>query len=259
MSRFQDQSQDRSDVADASNFPRVNVGDAERWLSAVGGGALAVYGLKRGGLGGTLLLAVGGALVYRGYTGHCSAYAALGKSTAEPAPPEEYFERGIHVEESVIVDRPAAELYAFWKQLENLPTFMRHLKSVTKIDDRRSHWVANAPAGMTAEWDAEVINDERDALIAWRSLGGATVDNAGSVRFVPDAFGRATEVRVTMDYIPPAGRVGAVIATLFGGDPALTIREDLRRFKRALETGQTAGAASGVEGQPQVARAETSA
>jgi len=255
MSRFPDQSQDRSDAADAADFPRVNVGDSERWLSAVGGGALAVYGLKRGGLGGALLLAVGGALVYRGYTGHCSAYAALGKNTAEPAPPEEYFERGIHVEESITVNRPAAELYAFWKRLENLPTFMDHLKSVTKVDDKRSHWVANAPAGMTAEWDAEIINDERNALIAWRSLGGATVDNAGSVRFVADAGGRGTEVRVTMDYIPPAGRVGSVIATLFGEDPSQTIREDLRRFKRAMESGQAAGG----DVQSQVARAGASA
>src|SRR5436190_17069834 len=90
MSRFQDQSQEIPDAADAGSFPKVNVGDNERWLSAVGGGGLALYGLKRGGLGGALLLAVGGALAYRGYTGHCSAYAAMGKSTAEPAPPEEY-------------------------------------------------------------------------------------------------------------------------------------------------------------------------
>jgi len=249
-----DQPQNRDDLSDAGGFQQVNVGDTERWLSAVGGGALALYGLKRGGLGGAVLLAIGGALVYRGYTGHCSAYSALGMNTAEPAEPFEYFERGIHVEESITVDRPAAELYAFWKRLENLPTFMDHLKSVTKVDDKRSHWVANAPAGMSAEWDAEVINDEPNALLAWRSLGGATVDNAGSVRFVPAASGRGTEVRVTMDYIPPAGRVGAVVATLFGEDPALTIREDLRRFKRAMEAGQ----GSAIEGQPQAARAEAS-
>src|SRR5437763_1738678 len=150
MTTLQDQ-QSQSDVGDAGQtgesssgggFQHVNVGDTERWLSAVGGGALALYGLKRGGLGGALLLAAGGALVYRGYTGHCSAYAALRMNTAEPAEPREYFKRGIHVEESITVDRPAADLYAFWKQLENLPTFMDHLQSVTRIDDTRSHWVA---------------------------------------------------------------------------------------------------------------------
>jgi uncharacterized membrane protein len=224
---------------DAGNS--TNVGDTERWVSAVGGGALALFGLKRGGLGGVLLAALGGGLVYRGVTGHCSGYAALGVSTADdrpagegPAEPHAYFERGIHVEESVTVNRTPWELYDYWKNFENLPRFMAHLKDVKKIDERRSHWVAKAPAGMSAEWDAEIINDEPNALIAWRSLGGATVDNAGSVRFVPAAEG--TEVKVVLDYIPPAGRLGAAVAKLFGEEPGVQVREDLRRFKEVMES-----------------------
>ena len=224
--------------APAPSPRQVNVGDRERWFSTVGGGALALFGLTRGGLGGTLLLALGGGLIYRGYTGHCPAYGAMGMNTATdaPAPPEAYFERGIHVDESVTIDRRPWELYAFWKDFENLPGFMDHLQDVKKIDDRRSHWVAKAPAGMSVEWDAEIINDEPNALIAWRSLGGASVDNAGSVRFIPGAEGEGTQVRVVLDYIPPAGRVGAAIAKLFGEEPSRQVREDLRRLKELMQT-----------------------
>ena len=217
----------------------TNVSHTERWMSAVGGGAIALLGLKRGGLGGALLAAAGAGLVYRGVTGHCSAYAALGMNTADqsPAEPHAYFDRGIHVEESVTVNKTPWELYDFWKNFENLPRFMAHLKDVKKIDEKRSHWVAKAPAGTSAEWDAEIINDEPNALIAWRSLGGATVDNAGSVRFVPGAGG--TEVKVVLDYIPPAGRLGAMVAKLFGEEPGTTVREDLQRFKQVMETGES--------------------
>lgn len=221
----------------------VNVAVDERWLSAVGGGAVALYGLKRGGFSGTLLALVGGSLIYRGVTGHCCAYAALGINTAArtdsgPAKPREYFERGIHVAASVTVNREPAQLYAFWHKFENLPRFMEHLQSVRVIDEKRSHWVAKAPAGANVSWDAEIINDEPNALIAWRSLGGATVDNAGSVRFVPGPDGRGTQVKVVLDYIPPAGQVGAAVAKLFGEDPQTQVQEDLRRFKQLMETGE---------------------
>ena len=112
--------------------------------------------------------------------------------------------------------------------------------------EKRSHWTVKAPAGTTVEWDAEIINDEPNSLIAWRSLGNANVDNAGSVRFVPGPEGRGTEVRVVIDYIPPAGVVGKWVASLFGKNPASQIREDLRRFKRVMETGEVPT----IDGQP---------
>ena len=222
----------------------VNVSQSERAISAVAGGALALAGLKMRSLPGVLLAAVGGSLVYRGATGHCHAYEALGVNTAGdehgPAAPEDYYERGIHVDVSMTVERTPWDLYQFWRNFGNLPRFMQHLESVTVIDEKRSHWVAKAPsiAGGTVEWDAEIINDEPNSLIAWRSLENANVDNAGSVRFVPGPEGRGTEVRVVLDYIPPGGRVGKWVAKLFGEEPTQQIREDLRRFKRLMETGE---------------------
>jgi uncharacterized membrane protein len=228
----------------------VNVGSTERTWSTYGGAALLALGLAKGRLGGLGLAALGGALVYRGITGHCPMYSQLGKSTVseedEAAEPEEYFHRGIHVARAITVQKPREELYRFWRQLENLPQFMYYLERVEAIDDRRSHWVAKGPAGMRVEWDAEIINDVPNETIAWRSLGGSEVDTAGSVRFVDAPGDRGTEVHVVMDYIPPAGRLGHAIARLFGRDPNHEVGEDLRNFKRMMETGDIPT----VTGQP---------
>ena len=215
-----------------------NVGPRERQLSTIAGGALALVGLRHGGLGGLALAGLGTVVAYRGVTGHCPAYSALGVDTNDRAPkPEEYFDRGIHVEQSFTIGKPRAELFRYWRDFENLPTFMSHLESVQVIDDKRSRWTAHGPAKVNVSWEAEIINEEADALIAWRSLGGADVDNSGSVRFVDAPGDRGTEVRVVVDYIPPAGRVGKYIAMLFGEAPEQTIKEDLRNFKRLMETG----------------------
>jgi len=226
----------------------VNVGSTERWVSTIGGGAMVIAGVRARSLPGLLLAGLGGALVHRGVTGHCHGYAALGVNTAgeEGASPEQYFNRGIHVEQAMTINRSPWDLYQFWRNFDNLPRFMKHVESVKVIDERRSHWVVDGPAGKSVEWDAEIINDEPNALIAWRSLAGATVDNAGSVRFVPGPEGRGTEVRVVIDYIPPAGVVGKWVAALFGKNPESEIREDLRRFKRVMETGEVPT----TEGQP---------
>src|SRR6185503_13173900 len=144
--------------------------------------------------------------------------------------------RGVNVEEVVRINRPAYELFRYWRNFEVLPTFMNHLVAVEQLDSKHSHWVAKAPAGRTVEWDAEIINEIPDELIAWRTLAGADVTSAGSVRFRPVAGG--TEVRVRLQYEPPAGKVGATVAWLLGHDPSRTIREDLRRFKQLMETGE---------------------
>jgi uncharacterized membrane protein len=227
----------------------VNVGGVERWASALGGGALALYGLTRGNWGGVVLALIGGTLVYRGATGHCDLYQAIGINTAEtstnpiisvPA------DRGVKVEKSVTINRSPAELYTFWRNFENLPRFMNHLESVKVTSPERSHWVAKAPAGTSVEWDAEIYNEKENELIAWRSLEGSDVDNAGSVRFEPATGGRGTVVRVSLKYDPPGGIIGAAVARLFGESPAQQIDEDLRRFKQLMETGETAT----TEGQP---------
>ena len=240
-----------SEFAQSLTSSDVNVGQTERTISAVAGGALALAGLSRGTLPGLVLAALGGGLVYRGVTGHCPAYNAMGVNTIEPdtddgAAPEDYFACGIHVEQSMTIERTPWDLYSFWRNFENLAQFLHHVESVKVLDEKRSHWTVRAPAGTTVEWDAEIINDEPNSLIAWRSLANANVDNAGSVRFVPGPEGRGTEVRVVIDYIPPGGVVGKWVATLFGKNPSHQIREDLRRFKRLMETGEIPT----TEGQP---------
>lgn len=152
----------------------------------------------------------------------------------------------IHVRESITIDRPAEDIYRFWRDLESLPRIMNHIESVRDIGPGRSHWVAKAPAGMHVEWDSEVIEDRPSELIAWRSLEGADVDNVGSVRFERAPGGRGTVVKIEMDYRPPGGIIGAKIARLFGEAPEKQIAVDLHRLKQLMETGEIAT----TEGQP---------
>jgi uncharacterized membrane protein len=226
----------------------VNLGQVERWLSMVAGGMLAAWGLKRRDtIGGTAALSAA-ALLYRGTTGHCHVYEALGvnhgrrKGTGIIADQDSDTRqtlggpRGIHVEEAVTINRPIADVFRFWRNFENLPQFMEHLESVAVREEGISHWVAKGPAGMHAEWDARIINEIDNKLIAWQSLEGSRISTAGSVNF--DVTEHGTRVSVNLQYNPPAGRIGAGIARLFGEEPRQTIREDLRRFKRLLETGE---------------------
>jgi uncharacterized membrane protein len=227
-----------------------NVGQSERALSLLGGGALIVYSLMRSDAWHWAGLLAGAGLLYRGATGYCPAYGALGKSGAHeaiggdgqlsrPVPGH----GGLLVEKHVVINKTAEELYGFWHHLENLPRVMRHLQAVRETDATHSHWVASAPAGQRVERDAEIIGDEPDHLIAWRSLPGATVPNSGSVQFSPAAGGRGTQVRVLFEYEPPAGVLGAA---LFGEEPHRQVAEDMNRFKQLMETGEIAT----IEGQP---------
>jgi uncharacterized membrane protein len=144
----------------------------------------------------------------------------------------------IRTKRSITVHRPIEEVYAFWRNFENLPHFMRHLESVAVMDDSRSHWVAKAPAGKSVEWDAEMTEDRPNELIAWRSLPGADVYNAGEVRFNPAPGNRGTEVRVTLEYDPPLGKLGSKVAMLFREEPGQQVQDDLRHFKQVMETGE---------------------
>lgn len=145
--------------------------------------------------------------------------------------------RAIHTKMSVTVNKPVEEVYAFWRDFENLPRFMRHLESVRVLDERRSHWVAKAPAGATVEWDAEITEEEPDRRLAWRSLEGADVYNAGAVEFTP-APQAGTEVRVELRYSPPGGVLASKLAMLFREEPGQQVQDDLRHFKQVLETGE---------------------
>src|SRR3954447_16474280 len=127
-------------------------------------------------------------------------------------------------------------LYEAWRDVSRLPEFMDHLEAVTSTGDRRSHWVAKGPAGMTVEWDAEITEEEPGRRIAWRSVEGADVDNSGVVEFRPAPGDRGTEIHVTLEYSPPGGALGSVVAKLFGEEPAQQVSDGLRRFKQLMET-----------------------
>ena len=144
----------------------------------------------------------------------------------------------VQVAHVTTVSRPVEDVYQFWKNFENFPRFMRHLESVEVTGDRRSRWCATGPAGTRVEWDAETVRDDENEWIAWRSLEGSDVQNSGSVRFVRAPGARGTEVRVQLQYTPPAGSLGRRIAWLFGEEPDQQVHEDLHRFKQLMETGE---------------------
>jgi uncharacterized membrane protein len=146
--------------------------------------------------------------------------------------------RGVHVKEQITIGRPPEELYRFWRDFQNLPRFMEHLEAVRVIDDRRSHWTARAPGGSSVEWTAEITEDRPDERISWRSAGHADVPNSGTVRFVAAPGSRGTEVHVELRYDPPGGKLGALVAKLFGEEPGQQVHGDLRRLKQVIETGE---------------------
>ena len=227
----------------------VNVGRTERWISGVAGAALLVSSLRRKRFR-PLLLPLGLGLVRRAVTGRCEINRALGRNSAEGegrVSPVASLERGegTRIEQSVVINRPREELFQFWRRFDNLPRFMDNLESVTILDARRSRWVAKGPVGTRVEWDAEIHNEIENELIAWRSLPGADVDQAGSVNFSP-GLGGGTEVRVIMRYSAPAGRLGGAVAHILGDDPDRQVADDLRRFKQVMDTGEPASSAPGA-------------
>jgi uncharacterized membrane protein len=216
-----------------------NVNDWERVASIAAGAMLVAYGMKQRErkMGSATTTGVG--LLARGLTGFCPVNAVTGRERRRDDSREALRgSRGIRVEETISINRTPAELYRFWRNLGNLPLFMKTIERVDVIDSCRSHWVARGPAGMRVEWDAEVINEIEPELIGWRSLRGSDVASAGSVHFKPGPRG-GTELQVTMQYAPPAGKLGASVAWMMGQSPATQLREDLRQLKQILETGET--------------------
>jgi uncharacterized membrane protein len=218
-----------------------NIGGSERAFSVAAGLGLAAIGLARGRLSGLALTAMGAGLLWRGFTGRCQCYAALGLNTAAPKHNPAVgvsAQHGYKVEKTITINRRPGDLYQYWRRLENLPQVMSHLKQVQQIDTQRSHWVAEGALGKDVQWDAEIHNERENEMIAWRSLPGGDVDTAGSIHFKPSHNG-GTEVRVSMKYNPPAGKLGAQVAALFGDDLEAKLDEDLDRFKQIMETSTT--------------------
>ena len=159
--------------------------------------------------------------------------------------------RAIEAKGAITINRPVGKVFSYWHDLENLPRFMAHLESVESLGGGRSRWRVAAPARVKLAWEAEVSEERIDELIAWRSLPDAKVTNWGAVEFRPAAGRRGTEVRVRLHYDPPGRRLGATIAKLFGESPDQQVKDDLRRFKQVLETGEVVRS----EGSPEGTRA----
>lgn len=218
-----------------------NVGQTERLLSVAGGALLTYLGTKGRSPGRIALALTGGALVVRGVSGYCPLNQALGRDTAATQA------TGLHITRSVTINRPRHEVYSFWRQLENLPRFMKHLQEVRQLDPKRSHWEARLPGDVgTLDWEAEITVEEPDTRLAWHSLPGSQIENAGEVRFEDAPGDRGTELHAAISYNPPAGALSKAAASLFNEVFAQLVKEDLRRVKQLLEIGELPT----IEGQP---------
>jgi uncharacterized membrane protein len=230
-------------IWDVPHPSRPTLGELERWGSVTAAAALMVYGASRRSPAGLGLAIAAMPLAYRGIAGRWpQPLASRLHTSTEDTRAALAGERGFVVHESVRLEVPIDEVYHFWRRFENLPQFMAHLAQVTDLGNQRSHWVAKGPGGVLVEWDAEIINEVENKVIGWRSLPGADVTVAGSVNFDTVRGGASTQVSVRLQYAPPAGRVGALVSMLAGREPSQTIREDLRRLKQILETGEVARA-----------------
>jgi uncharacterized membrane protein len=227
----------------ADELEEVNVGLAERGISVTLGAALIAFAASRRKPFSSLLLAGAGAwLAHRGVTGRCALYDRLDLGTAENDD-DERLDAGAHedfsVEVAITIARPVAEVYAFWRRLENFPLFMNNIVSVTERGGGQSTWIARGPAGKAWEWESEILEDRPNELLVWRSLPGSEVHHHGAVRFQDAPAGRGTEVRVGIEFLPPGGIAGRVVARLARRLPAHQVEEDLRRLKQMMEAGET--------------------
>jgi len=212
--------------------PKVNVGALERLASIAGGAALIAYGMRRRARGGNSIAWVGSSLLLRGVSGWCALYSLLGINRSG-RPETMRGNLGVKVEREMVFEEPPEKHYTFWRDFRNLPSIMPHVESVSAYPDGRSHWKVKGPMGTTFEWDAQIINDVPNEIIAWQTDEGAMVGHAGSVRFerLP---GDATLVRVSLQYDPPGGELAHLVTEVFGADPGERIQEDLTRLKEAL-------------------------
>lgn len=213
---------------------RRNVGTRERWLSLIGGGAAVTEGIRRRGWTGSALGALGGYLLFRGMTGHCLVYRQLRVSTTHAGETGLWGQNFVRVRTTVTVQQPRDAVYRYWRNLENLPRFMRHIKRI-EVDGNRSHWVARSPIGLPMAWNAQITQDTPNERLTWRSIVGSQVDTRGEIRFRPTIDG-GTEIDVEMYYRPPGGAMSAMLARLFGGISEKMIKRDIARFKEAVES-----------------------
>lgn len=235
----------------ARRHSETNVTDIERIASGIVGGVLAVSGLSlvaRGRvLSGSALGAAGAMLALRSVTGHCPVYERAGVRDADRDTASAPWTQTLALNRSIAIHRPAMDVYAYWRDLQNLPHIIPHLERVDVLDERRSRWFARGPANTPLTWDATIISDQAGESIAWTSPEDSELTMSGSVQFtaVP-GVSADTLVRISMEYQPPAGALGGLVAKVFGRDPQRELEKGLRRFKAIMEAGE----AIGTHGQP---------
>ncbi|MFC7333933.1 SRPBCC family protein [Rhodocista pekingensis] len=222
-------------------------GDAYQMAPLLVGGLMTALGVRRGGWLGYGIALAGLGVIQQAFSGRSAIRDWVGEEwLGERSGDHE--QRAVTVSHSVTVNRPAEELFRFWRDFSNLPRFMHHLERVDVIDDRHSHWVAEGPAGLRVSWDAELTDEQENRRLAWRAVEGADVPNWGHVEFRPAPGGRGTEVQAVIRYEPPGGALGRAVARLLGREPQQQMRDDLNRFKRMMESGSdttTAGQSAG--------------
>ncbi len=240
----------------------VNVGQSERMVS-VGLGAFmlssGLHNLTRHPIKGLIRTVLGGALLYRGISGYCPVYAGMGKTQGISHTP------AINIRTGLIVNKPRNEVYSFWRKLENLPLFMKHLATVTEIDAKHSHWEAEIPGGIgKVKWNAEIVKEEENYLIGWQSVPNSMISNAGKVTFREALGGEGTELDVVITYHAPAGELGAGIAKALNPVLEKMVRQDIMNFKEYIETKHvsssnhhTRSSGSSPDSDPNILRTES--
>jgi uncharacterized membrane protein len=213
----------------------INTGTGERIASVIGGAALLYFGVQRLSLKHVLMTLTGVVLLRRGISGHCELNEAIGRNTArhEGSP--------VLVKRSITINKPRQEVYAFWRKLENLPRFMKHITEVDQLDTegKRYHWQMEAPKwGKKVDWEAEIVDEIPNERILYRTYNGSDVGQAGEISFKDGPQGEGTEMQATIKYYPPQGSIGSAIAKMLNTLIENVVHEDMRRFKYLLETGQ---------------------
>lgn len=215
-----------------SEYLQENWSPAPRLIAGAGGAAMIASGLGLRSWTGAALVLGGAALLTRS-----ASNQPLSRLFGMRASPED----GIVIQKTLHVYAELDEVYSCWRQIENFPQFMSHVREVRKLSDTLYHWVVDGPAGIPVEWDAEITADVPGEIIAWRTVPGSVVHSSGVVHFEPDQYGD-TRVHIRMTYRPPANAVGRTVAKIFGADPRRQMDADLARFKSYMEVGKTTGA-----------------
>lgn len=213
---------------------RVNLMQVDRWGYAAAGIALLAWGSRRRGLAGAGAGGLAAWLMYQAYTGNNPLFESLG-IRVNRRPSETGVRETIAIEDALTVGKPREALYGFWRDLENLPRFAPFVRRVQVLDERRSYWEVEGPYGGSVEWESEITRDQPNEEIEWRTTADRKITHFGSVSFRDAPAGSGTIVRVHLEYVSPAGSLGAVLARLLGRAPQSMVEQALRNLKQLLE------------------------